>query len=113
MTPAKSSARKRPKKGAPPVAAPPPRPFVAHHLVPPHTLLTEAEGQQVLADLQTLVERLPKVLVTDPGLRTDPNFQKARDAQENLSNRLVRVARPSSTAGTAIAYRVVVQNLGE
>jgi DNA-directed RNA polymerase subunit H (RpoH/RPB5) len=113
MTPATRTARNRTKKAAAAAPPAPPRPFVAHHLVPPHVLLSEAESQQVLAELGTLVERLPKILVTDPGLRTDPNFTKAREAQENLSNRLVRVARPSSTAGTAIAYRVVVHNLGE
>jgi len=113
MSPTKSPRTKRVAKGAAAPAPAPPRPFVAHHLVPPHELLSEAETQSVLAELKSHVERLPKILVTDPGLRTDPNFQKARDTGENLAGRLVRVRRPSATAGEAVAYRAIIQHLGE
>jgi DNA-directed RNA polymerase subunit H (RpoH/RPB5) len=75
--------------------------------------MTEEEGQKTLQALATLAERLPKILVTDPGLRTDPKFQSYKDAHEPLAGRLVRIRRPSSTAGESIAYRVVIQNLGD
>jgi DNA-directed RNA polymerase subunit H (RpoH/RPB5) len=92
---------------------PPPRPFTAHHLVPPHELLSESEGQKVLEELGTSLERLPKILVADPGLKTDQNYVKAREAHEPLAGRLVRVRRPSATAGEAIAFRVIINNVGE
>ncbi|MGI0131691.1 MAG: DNA-directed RNA polymerase subunit RpoH/Rpb5 C-terminal domain-containing protein [Thermoplasmata archaeon] len=111
MTPARSRTRK--SKGAAATPAPTPRPFIAHHLVPPHELLTEAEGGEVLKQLSTSLERLPKILVSDPGLKTDPKFVAAREAREPLNGRLVRIRRPSSTAGEAVAYRVLAQNLGE
>lgn len=112
MTPTKARPRKSAKAAAEKPAAPP-RPFVAHHLVPPHELLSEEETQRTLKELSTSLERLPKILVTDPGLKTDPKFVAAREAREPLSGRLVRVRRPSATAGEALAYRVLIQNLGE
>lgn len=89
------------------------RAFVAHHLVPPHELLSEAEAQTVLAALKVVPERLPKILVTDPGLKTDPKYVAAREVREPLNGRLVRIRRPSSTAGESVAYRVIVSELGE
>lgn len=91
----------------------PPRAFVAHHLVPPHELLSEEEGRRVLEELGTSIERLPKILVTDAGLKTDSNFVRAREARERLGGRLVRIRRPSPTAGEAVAYRVLVSSLGD
>jgi DNA-directed RNA polymerase subunit H len=94
----------------------PPKPvraFVAHHLVPPHELLSEADAQVALAALKVSPERLPRILVTDPGLKTDPKYVAAREAREPLNGRLVRIRRPSSTAGEAIAYRVIASELGE
>jgi DNA-directed RNA polymerase subunit H (RpoH/RPB5) len=94
----------------------PPKPvraFVAHHLVPPHELLSEAEGQAAMAALKVPPERLPKILVTDPGLKTDPKYVAAREVREPLNGRLVRIQRPSTTAGVHTAYRVIVSELGE
>jgi DNA-directed RNA polymerase subunit H (RpoH/RPB5) len=103
------------KKTAKPSATPPaaPRPFVAHHLVPPHELLSSEESQRVLQELGVGTERLPRILVSDPGLKTDPKFVAAREAREPLNGRLVRVRRPSQTAGQAVAYRVLVASTGE
>jgi len=84
------------------------RPFVAHHLAPPHEILTEEESRRVLETIGSPSERLPKILASDPGLMTDPHFAALKDAHENLTGRLVRVRRPSATAGEAIAYRVVI-----
>jgi DNA-directed RNA polymerase subunit H len=89
------------------------RPFVAHLLVPPHELLTEAETAEALATLGVPPERLPKILANDPGLRTDPKAVAAREAREPLAGRLVRVRRPSATAGEAIAYRMLIAELGD
>ena len=92
--------------------APPPRPFVAHHLAPRHEILTEEESRHVLEELGASPERLPKILVSDPGLKTDPKYEGLRERGELLVGRLVRVHRPSATAGEAIAYRLIVPSVG-
>ncbi len=108
MTP--PSVRSSRKKAAAPPA--PKRPFVAHHLSPPHEVLSEEESRRVLAQLATVPERLPKILVADPGLKTDPRYEAMRESGENLVGRLVRIRRPSATAGEAVAYRLIVPSLG-
>ncbi len=90
----------------------PARPFVAHHLAPPHEILSEEETRTTLDTLGTAPERLPKILLTDPGLKTDPRYEALRGSGENLLGRLVRVRRPSATAGEAIAYRLIVTSVG-
>jgi DNA-directed RNA polymerase subunit H len=110
-SPTKRARPSRKKKSeAPPK---PVRPFVAHHLVPPHELLSEAETQATLAALKISPDRLPKILVTDPGLKTDAKYVAAREVREPLAGRLVRVRRPSSTAGEAVAYRIIIAELGD
>jgi DNA-directed RNA polymerase subunit H (RpoH/RPB5) len=106
------TAARRSKSKAAAAAAKPTRPFVAHHLAPPHEVLGEEETRQILAHLATPAERLPKILATDPGLQTDPKYAALRDSGENLVGRLVRIRRPSSTAGEAIAYRLIVASVG-
>ncbi len=108
MSPTASRRSKKKKADA----AATPRPFVAHHLAPRHEILTEEESKQVLAELNTAPERLPRILVADPGLQTDPTFVAKRDAGEVLVGRLVRIHRPSATAGEAVAYRVIVPSIG-
>ncbi|MGA8664192.1 MAG: DNA-directed RNA polymerase subunit RpoH/Rpb5 C-terminal domain-containing protein [Thermoplasmata archaeon] len=101
--------RTRKKKDEKPVST---RPFVVHHLAPPHEVLSEEDSRKVLEQLDTTVERLPKILVSDPGLQTDPKFTAMRDAGDQLVGRLVRIRRPSQTAGLAIAYRVIIASVG-
>jgi DNA-directed RNA polymerase subunit H (RpoH/RPB5) len=116
MTPSSTSKRPRARaKGRKAAAVEPPaeRPFVAHLLVPPHELLSPDESAVVLKQHGLTAERIPRILVTDAGLKTDPKFRAAREAREDLSGRLVRVRRPSPTAGEAIAYRMIVQSMGE
>ena len=113
MSPTRARRSASKAKASPEAAAPAPRPFIAHHLVPPHELLSEAETAEVLRQLGTSVERLPKILVTDPGLKTDAKYLAAREAHEPLVGRLVRIHRPSATAGVAIAYRLLVEHPGE
>jgi len=110
MTP--SPTRRSRAKPAAAKAVPAPRPFVAHHLAPPHEILTEEETRKVLEGLGASPERLPKILVSDPGLKTDPKYEGLRERGENLVGRLVRVHRPSATAGEAVAYRLIVPFLG-
>jgi DNA-directed RNA polymerase subunit H (RpoH/RPB5) len=102
---------RRPKKRGE-VKPPSTRPFVAHHLAPPHEVLTEDESRRVLQELNTPAERLPKILLSDPGLKTDPKFTAMRDSGEPLGGRLVRIRRPSITAGEATAYRLIVESIG-
>ncbi len=106
MTPSARPRGKASRAKAPPA---PPRPFVAHHLAPPHEVLTEAETAKVLQELGTPAERLPKIFVDDPGLQTDPKHAALKEAGERLVGRLVRIRRPSATAGESIAYRLVVK----
>ena len=107
-----SPSRSRSKKSAPTTPAAPKRPFVTHRLVPRHEILTEEEGQRVLEALGTPPERLPKILLADPGLRTDPKYETYRETGEKLAGRLVRIPRPSATAGEAVAYRVIIETPG-
>lgn len=111
MSPTRARASSRSRKSAAKPATPP-RPFVAHRLVPPHELLSEEESKRVLAELRMVPERLPKILLQDPGLNTDPKFVKAKEAGVPLGGRLVRIRRPSDTAGLSIAYRVIVAGTG-
>jgi DNA-directed RNA polymerase subunit H (RpoH/RPB5) len=97
---------KRRASSAKPTA--PTRPFVAHHLAPPHEVLSADESRKILETLGTPAERLPKILASDPGLMTDPKFAALKEAHEDLAGRLVRIRRPSATAGEAVAYRVVI-----
>ena len=110
MTP--SPTRRTKKRAANAAPAKPLRPFVAHHLLPRHEILSEEETRKVLEKLETVAERLPKILVGDPGLQTDPKFVAGRDAGESFTGRLVRIYRPSQTAGEAIAYRLIVPAVG-
>ena len=107
-----STSRRSRARAAAAKPAPTPRPFVAHHLAPPHDILSEEESKRVLEELGASPERLPKILVMDPGLKTDPKYESLREKGENLVGRLVRVRRPSATAGEAVAYRVIVPSLG-
>jgi len=112
MSPTRARKSRSAKKAASPAPAPP-RPFIANHLVPPHELLSEADGAAALAALRTSPERLPRILMNDPGLKTDPKFQTALEGSESLVGRVVRIRRPSQTAGEAVAYRILVAGLGE
>ncbi len=110
MSPAPS--RRARKTKAETKHAVPARPFVAHHLAPPHEILTEEETRKVLQELKTTPERLPKIFVADPGLKTDPRYDALKESGERLVGRLVRIRRPSATAGEAIAYRLIVASAG-
>lgn len=69
-----------------------------HEMVPPHALCSEEEKQLVLRKFRAKEGQLPKILVTDPVAR----YYGARKGQ------LVRIVRPSETAGLCVVYRICV-----
>ena len=113
----KGKGRAAPKKGkAPPEPEKPPAPpRPRHQLVPVHEVLSPQESARMLEDLGIPVDHLPKIMADDPGLRTDPGYAKARDeaGPQGLIGRLVRIHRPSPTAGVSVAYRVIIAGAEE
>ena len=70
-------------------------------LVPKHVLLEDSEIDGKLEPLNIIREQLPKILLKDPAL-------KALD-QEAKPGDVVEVHRVSESAGSNLAYRVVVE----
>ncbi len=76
----------------------------SHTLVPEHILLSEEEKRSILDKYQISIDNLPKILITDPVVRlmgTPEEPVKPGD--------VIKIIRKSPTAGTAIAYRIVVK----
>lgn len=72
-----------------------------HILVPRHEVLDEKEAAKVLEKLNVTRMQLPKILNTDPVVR----LIKAKPGD------IVKIVRDSPTAGTEVAYRMVVEAL--
>ena len=72
-------------------------------LVPKHILLDDSEVDSKLEPLNVLREQLPKILLKDPAL-------KALD-QEAKPGDVIEIHRVSESAGSNLAYRVVVEEL--
>jgi DNA-directed RNA polymerase subunit H (RpoH/RPB5) len=70
-------------------------------LVPKHVLLEDSKIEDILEPLNIIKEQLPKILLKDPAL-------KALD-QEAKPGDVVEVHRVSESAGSNLAYRVVVE----
>jgi len=70
-------------------------------LVPKHVLLDDSEIDKKLEPLNVIREQLPKILLKDPAL-------KALD-QEAKPGDVVEIHRVSESAGSNLAYRVVVE----
>jgi DNA-directed RNA polymerase subunit H len=68
-----------------------------HYLVPKHERIPEEQKQEVLAQLGTELDRLPKVS------RVDPMIEEIGAKRGDL----IRIVRNSPTAGKSIYYRVV------
>ena len=70
-------------------------------LVPKHILLDDSDVDGKLKPLNVTREQLPRILFKDPAL-------KARD-QEAKPGHVVEIHRVSESAGSNLAYRVVVE----
>ncbi len=94
-----------------------------HELVPHHELVPQEEEEHVLSPwgLKTFdaegnsrlaKERLPKILINDPAVQVLKEMEEA--VVEGLpagwlTNRVVKVVRYSRSAGSAVAYRLIVE----
>lgn len=70
-------------------------------------MVTDMEGNSRLAK-----ELLPKILITDPVVQVLKETEELKDPELPagwLNNRVVKVVRPSPSAGTTVAYRLVVE----
>ncbi len=72
--------------------------ILKHKLVPHHEILKEEEVEKLLKVYNIKKENLPRMLTTDP-------VAKAIGAKEGD---VVKIVRESPTAGTSVAYRLVV-----
>ncbi len=76
-------------------------------LLPWGLLTTDAEGNHRLAK-----ERLPKILINDPAVQVLKEMEESKVEGLPagwLTNRVVKVVRYSRSAGTAVAYRLIVE----
>jgi len=69
-----------------------------HKLVPKHSKLSESEKEKVLEAYGITIKQLPKISKEDPAI-------KSFDVK---NGDIIKIERPSKTAGTAIYYRVVI-----
>jgi len=69
-----------------------------HNLVPPHAKLSDKEKQDLLHHYNITIKELPMILIKDPAITT--LILKDGD--------IIKIVRPSRTAGEAIFYRRVV-----
>ena len=70
-------------------------------LVPKHVLLDDSEVEGKLGPLNVKREQLPRILLKDPAL-------KALDKEANPGD-VIEIHRVSESAGSNLAYRVVVE----
>lgn len=69
-------------------------------LVPKHSKLSDKEKEKLLEKYSINFNKLPKILVTDPAI----------SGLEPKEGDVIRIIRPSATAGSAIFYRGVVND---
>ena len=77
-----------------------------HDLVPEHTLLTEEEGNDVLAQLGVRRDQLPKIRRGDAAIKVLENIE----GRTIEAGRIIKVVRKSRTAEEFVAYRLVTED---
>lgn len=96
-----------------------------HELVPMHELVPLEEEVGELAPWELMGEGfdgeprlrrelLPKILISDPAIQSLKEASEAADPELRagwLKNRIVRITRRSPSAGSHIAYRLVVEGI--
>jgi len=94
-----------------------------HELVPHHELVPIGDEDEVLApwgltvkedngETRLAKELLPKIVISDAAVQAIKEMEEAEDEELPagwLTNRVVRVIRYSQSAGTTVAYRLVVE----
>jgi len=69
-----------------------------HVLVPKHTILSEKEKEKLFETYHITIKELPKILLTDPGIK----------ALKPKIGDVVKIERDSLTAGKSVFYRGVI-----
>jgi len=69
-----------------------------HMLVPEHSKISESEKNKLLEAYGITIKELPKISKEDPAI-------ESLDAK---GGDIIKIERPSKTAGTAVYYRVVI-----
>ncbi len=70
-----------------------------HQLIPPHEKLTDEQKAKLLEEQGISARQLPKILISDPMVEV----LKAKPGD------VIKVERPSPTAGKAVYYRMVIE----
>lgn len=71
----------------------------SHTLVPRHVLMTPEEVEELMNGYGIRKDQLPKILIRDPVIRAIGG---------NVGD-VVRIERDSHTAGSSVAYRLVIE----
>ena len=74
-----------------------------HEMVPKHEILSEKEVEKILKKYRVKARQMPRINTTDPVV-------KAIGAE---AGNVLKITRPSQTAGEAITYRYVVTEQGK
>lgn len=72
--------------------------FRPHILIPEHTKISEKEKEELFKEYNITIRELPKIFKTDPAITN-------LDAKEND---VIKITRKSSTAGSSVFYRGVI-----
>ncbi len=72
--------------------------ILEHEFVPSHEVLPKKDAKELLESLGTTINKLPKILLTDPVI-------KRLGAKQGD---VLRISRNSPTAGKSFYYRTVV-----
>jgi len=74
--------------------------IMGHKLVPPHTIISEKERDELFEKYKITPDQLPKILNTDP----------VAFSIGAKSGQIIKIVRKSQTAKEAVAYRLVVES---